>query len=310
MNARYRDTAILVALAAIWGFSYIFIRVAVPAFGPIGVSLTRVLIGAIGLLTWMAVSGSLNQIPRINRAFLILAVLNALIPYTLIAFAELHVSASFAAIINATTPLFTALIVAVMARERMSSGLLIGMAAGIGGVAVLVGWSPIPFTGIVLLAVLAMLISSISYGVATIFAKRSFTGVSSMGLAVGQQLSASLLLVPIGAGSMAVGTADKSMSLNPILAMIGLGLLCTSLAYLLYFHLIKAVGPVRTSSVTFLIPPFGILWGWLFLDEHIKPSMIIGLVLILASIRLVNRPSTAKQPEPEIVPSPEPAPTS
>ncbi|MBX3069191.1 MAG: DMT family transporter [Thermomicrobiales bacterium] len=297
MSTRYRDTAILILLAALWGFSYIFIRVAVPAFGPIGLSLARVGIGAVGILGWMAVSGSLDQIPRIDRRFLILAVLNAVIPYALIAFAELHVSASFAAIASAITPLFTAVIVAVMARERLGGGLATGLAAGIGGVGILVGWSPIPFSGIVLLAVLALLIAYLSYGAAGVYAKRNLAGTSSLGMAMGQQLAATFLLVPIGAGSMAVGEADKAMSLNPILATIALGLICTAFAYLLYFHLIKAIGPVRTSSVTFLIPPFGILWGWLFLDEHIKPSMIVGLALILVSIRLVNRPTSAKPHE-------------
>jgi drug/metabolite transporter (DMT)-like permease len=299
MSARYRDTAILLLLAAIWGFSYIFIRVAVPAFGPVGVALTRVAIGASGLLTWMAISGQLGQLPRINRPFLILASLNALIPYTLIAFAELHVAASFAAIINATTPPITAAIATIMARDRFSPALVAGMASGVLGVAVLVGWSPMPITGMVVLAVIAMIISSVSYGCAGIYAKRSFAGVSSLSMAVGQQISASMLLIPIGLGSFAVGEADKPMTLNPVLAMIGLGLVCTSFAYLLYFHLIHAVGPVRTSMVTFLIPPFGILWGWMFLDEHIKPSMLIGLALILISIRLVNRQPAANQPDPE-----------
>ena len=276
MNARYRDTAILVALAAIWGFSYIFIRVAVPAFGPVGLSLARVVVGAAGLFIWAAVRGDIGGIPRLDRRFFTLATVNALIPYTLIAFAELHISASLAAILNATTPLFTAVIVAVLAREVIGRSLALGLGLGIAGVGILVGWSPIPFTGLVLLAVLAMLVASASYGVAGIYAKTHLTGISSFGIAIGQQLAASLLLVPIGAGSMAIGEADKVMTRNAVLSIIALGLLCTSFAYLLYFHLIKAVGPVRTSSVTFLIPPFGILWGWLFLDEHIKPSMISG----------------------------------
>lgn len=114
---------------------------AVPAFGPIGLSLTRVAIGAAGLLIWMAVSGQLDQLPRINRPFLILATLNALIPYTMIAFAELHVSASFAAILNATTPPITAAIATILARDRFTPALVSGMACGVLGVAVLVGSS-------------------------------------------------------------------------------------------------------------------------------------------------------------------------
>ena len=285
---KYRDSGVLILLAAIWGLSYIFIRVAVPAFGPIGLALARVAIGSLGLLVWAGARGGLSQIPRINRRFLVLAMLNGVVPYSLIAFAELHVPASLAGILNATTPLFAAGLVAFLARERLHRERLVGLLLGIGGVGVLVGWSPIPITGMVVLAGIAMLISSGSYGAATVFAKRQLGDVPAFGLAIGQQLSGTLLLTPLGAGFALGGDADKGMTIKAVLAVVALGLLCTSIGYLLYFHLIHAIGPVGTSTVTFLIPLFSILWGWLFLDEHIRPAMIIGLVLILASVRLVN----------------------
>jgi drug/metabolite transporter (DMT)-like permease len=267
--SKYRDAGVLLLLAAIWGFSFIFIRVAVPAFGPIGLSLARVVIGSLGLLAWAAARGGLSQIPRIDRRFLILATMNALIPYSMIALAELHISASLSAVLNATTPLFAAVLVASLARERLGWSMSIGLTLGMVGVGILVGWSPIPLNRTVLLSVLALLVASASYAGATVYAKRRLVGVSSFSMAIGQQIAATALLLPLGAGSMAVSEADKPMSAKAVWAIIALGLICTSVAYLLYFHLINTVGAVGTASVTFLIPIFGIFWGWLFLDEEI-----------------------------------------
>ena len=208
--ARYRDSGILMLLGAIWGFSYIFIRVAVPAFGPIGLSLARVAIGAVGLMAWAAMRGLLGDVPRLNRTFFILATLNALIPYTLIAFAELHISASLAAILNSTTPPITALLVVFINHEQIGRGRAVGLALGMAGVGVLVGWSPIPFSGVVVLAVIAMIVASGSYGLAGIYAKRSLSGTSSFSMAVGQQMAATTLLLPIGLGAMAVGECGQT----------------------------------------------------------------------------------------------------
>jgi drug/metabolite transporter (DMT)-like permease len=149
----------------------------------------------------------------------------------------------------------------------------------------------------VVLAMLAMLVASCGYAGAGVYTKAKLVTFPANSLALGQQLAASILMFPYLVGSVAAGSTDTTPSLKVGLAGLALGLLCTSAAYPLYFHLIKSVGPVRTSLVTFLIPIFGIFWSWLFLDEVVKPVMIIGLALILASIRLVNRPSTAPVPK-------------
>jgi drug/metabolite transporter (DMT)-like permease len=246
-----------------------------------------------------------DQLPHVDRKFLTLAFMNAVIPYGLIALAELHLSASLAAILNSTTPLFTALLIAGLARERIGRDLALGLVLGLAGVAILVGWSPVPLTGMAVLAIMAMLIASFSYGAAGVYAKRNLGTYSPFSMAVGQQMAATILLLPLGAGSMVVGDSDQDMSSRAVLAVIALGLLCTSFAYLLYFHLLTEVGPIRTSSVTFLIPFFGVFWSWLFLDEQIKVTMLIGLVVILASVRLVN----GSPPKVKPLPIPQPATT-
>ncbi len=131
-----------------------------------------------------------------------------------------------------------------------------------------VGWNPAPFDGWMVISVVAMLLASLSYGLATVYAKRSLHGVSSFGAAV--------LLFPGCVATVAVGASDTSPSIRAALALVALGLVCTSLAYLLYFHLIGSAGVVKTSSGTFLIPIFGILWSALFLNEAVHPSMLIG----------------------------------
>lgn len=288
-----RDTAALVLLAAFWGASYLFIRVAVESLGPFGLALARVGIGAAGLLAWVFISGRGGGLPRLGRKFFTLAAINSVIPFGLINFAELHITASLAAILNSTTPLFAATVVGVMHRTRPSPHVLAGLALGITGVGILVGWSPVPLDGGVVLAIGAMLGASFAYACGSIYARQALSGLPTHTLALGQQLSAGILLIPLATGSVAVGSTDLTPNGKVILAAVALGLLCTSFAYLLYFHLIGSIGPVRTSTVTFLIPVFGILWSWLFLDEAIEPTMLLGLAVILASIGLVNRPTRA-----------------
>ncbi len=285
---RAKDVGVLVLLAAIWGLSYLFIRVAVAPLGPVVVALLRVVIAAGGLLAWAALSRRQGELAPLDRRFLILGAANAAIPYGLIAFAELHLTASLAAILNATTPLFTTLVAAAWASERLAPRTLAGAALGMAGVAALVGWNPGTTDGWFALAVVAMLAASLAYGAASVYAKRSLSGVSSLGAATGQQLGAAVVLAPFGLATVAGGGSPGPVTSTVALAILGLGLLCTSLAYLLYFHSIAAVGAVNTSSVTFLIPIFGILWSALFLGEAAPPGALPGLGLILGGVVLVS----------------------
>lgn len=285
---RGRDLAALVLLAAIWGSSYLFIRVAVEPLGPLVVAFLRVIVAAAGLFAFAWYARRRDEIPRFDGRFVVLGIANAVIPYSLIALAELHITASMAGILNATTPLFTAMVVAGWSKERISARTLIGLGIGFAGVAVLVGWDPAPLSGWLIIAVAAMLLASLSYAFATVFARRMLRGVSSLSAATGQQISATLILLPFGLATVATGSSDTSPSVKVALAILALGLLCTSVAYLLYFHLIASVGAVNTASATFLIPIFGILWSAIFLDEAVHRVMLIGLALILASVGLVN----------------------
>lgn len=285
---RGRDLAALILLAAIWGSSYLFIRVAVEPLGPLVVAWLRVIVAGVGLLTFASLARRRREIPRLDVRFVVLGIANAAIPYALISLAELHITASLAGILNATTPLFTAMVVAGWNKERIPLRTVLGLGLGFAGVAVLVGWDPAPLDGWLVIAVVAMLAASLSYAVATVYAKRMLRGVSSLGAATGQQISAAIILVPFGLATFATGSSDTSPSIRVVLAIVTLGLLCTSVAYLLYFHLIASVGAVNTASTTFLIPIFGIFWSAIFLNEDVHAVMLIGLALILVSVALVN----------------------
>lgn len=279
-----KELAALFALGAVWGASYLFIRVAVPALGPFPLAAGRVALA--GLVLWLGIRAA-GQRPAIRenaRKLLILGGLNAAIPFSLIAAAELHVTASLAAMLTATAPMWSAVFSAVWLGEpigtRRGGGLLLGVA----GVAVLVGWSPIEMTTTVALSILAVLVATCSYVLATVYAKRNLAGVPAQTLALGQQLGAAVLL----AVPAAVRVPHAHPTTTALLALAALAVICTAVAYLLFFRLVASIGPTKLSTVTYLIPVFGTAWGALFLGEPVTRGMIAGLALILASVVLVN----------------------
>ncbi|WP_224367992.1 DMT family transporter [Hyalangium versicolor] len=281
MNAR--QTAALLFLSSVWGASYLFIRIAAPVLGPFPLMAGRVLIAAGALASVAAVRGMPLSLARYWKRLLILGLVHAAMPFTLIAMAEVHLSASMAAILVAAQPLFAALIGGLFLGERISPKRALGLVLGLGGVGVLVGWSPGSIEGSAL-AVGATLAGALSYAAGGIYSKRRLDDAPVMTLALGQQLSAAVwLLVP------ALLTLPRmEVSLAAVGAMCALALLSTALAYLVFFWLIGQVGPVRTFTVSYVIPVFGVLWGALFLDERPTLGVLAGLGCILISLVLVN----------------------
>ena len=278
------DLLLLATLATVWGGSYFFIRVAVPAFGPAALVMLRVVIG--GVLLWafaIAMRRPLVVRPHLGR-LAILGLLNAALPFILISAAELHLAASFAAILGSTVPLFAAVLGARMLGERLTAARLGGLALGIVGVAVMVGWGPMTLDTTTVLSVLALLVASASYAASGIYTKLRLKGVSTYSLALGQQVGALVWLAVPGV-VLAPRSAPPAAAVGSLLA---LGVLSTGFAYLLYFKLLERVGPTKTSTVTYLIPIVGMLAGALVLDEPLTGGMLVGLVLVLASVLLVN----------------------
>lgn len=282
MNAR--QIAALLFLSAVWGASFLFIRVAAPVMGPFPLMAGRVLIAA-GVL-W--VYARLRRTPVVLRPWwpqlLALGLVNAAAPFVLIAQAELELTASLAAILLAVQPLITTLIDSTSVGERISPRRLAGLLLGVAGVAVLMGWSPVAIDRAFLLSVAAMVAGAFCYAIGAIYAKRRLSRIPVPTLALGQQLGAAAwLAVP------ALWTLPKASATGPAIAsLLALALLSTALAYVVFFRLLGEIGPVKTSTITYIIPVFGVLWGAVFLAEPLTAGMLAGLGCILASLLLVN----------------------
>ena len=271
-------------LSALWGGSFLFIRVAVPALGPFLLVELRVGLAAAALCLYALAAGSMPKIRGRWKSFLVLGFLNAAVPFSLISAAEIHLTASLAAILNSTTVMFTAIVAAVWMGDALTARKAIGIVLGIVGVSVLVGWDPLPLNGAVLLAVAAMLLASLSYALGATYAKRSFSGIPPLGMAIGQLSGAGALLLPLAV----VSVPAEAPSTVVALSMLGLAFLSTAVAYLIYFRLIDNVGPTSTLTVTLLVPVFGLLFGVLLLDEPIGFGTLAGLGIILTSVVLIT----------------------
>lgn len=281
---RPHDLGALVGLGALWGASYLFIRVAAPAIGPLVLAEARTALAALALLL-VAIAARRRPTFRGRwRAFLTLGLVNAALPFVLIGAATVHLPASLAAILNATTPLFAALLAAVRGEEPLTARKGVGLALGLAGVAGLVGWSPLPLSPVVLRSVALAILGAACYAVGGAYAARAFRGTPVLTLAVGQQAAAAALLLPLAAADLRPDLPSGRV----VLAVLGLALPSTALAYLLYFPLIARVGATRTVSVTYLVPGFGVLWGVLLLDEPFGPETLAALAVILVGVGLVT----------------------
>lgn len=280
---RPRDFAALVLLGVLWGGSFLFIRVGVAELGPFVLVALRVGLAATALSLYALAARRVPKIRSRWRSFLALGFLNAAVPFSLISAAEIHLTASLAAILNSTTVMFAA-IVAAWLGEALTARKVLGIGLGILGVTVLVGWDPIPLSGVVLLSVAAMLIASLSYALGATYAKRSFSGIPPLGMAIGQLTAATALLLPLSVA----GVPTRVPSPTVTLCVLGLALLSTAAAYLIYFRLIENVGPTSTVAVTLLVPVFGLLFGVLLLDEPFGPGTLTGLGMILCSVVLIT----------------------
>jgi len=279
-----RDLGYLILLGMLWGGSFLFIRIGVPELGPFVLVELRVGIAAVALALCAVILGRLPKVRARWKQFAILGAVNAAIPFSLISAAEIHLTASLAAILNSTTVMFTALVAAVWMGDPLTARKVVGVVMGIVGVAVLVGWDPITLNWAVVLSIGAMLAASLSYALAAVYTKRMFAGSPPLAIAIGQQTAASMLLLPLAAISLP-GERPSAVATISVLA---LALLSTAVAYMLYYRLIENVGPTSTTTVTLLVPVFGLLLGVLILNEPFGLGTLVGLGTILCSVALVT----------------------
>ncbi len=269
-------------LGAIWGASFMFMRLGAAEFGPLPTAFLRVLIGALFLLPILLLQGRLALLRQHYRATLQLGIFNSAIPFACFAYAVLSISTGLSAILNATAPLFGVLIAWCWLRDRPTVLQLIGLLIGLVGVTLLT-WDEVQLKpGGSALAVGACLLASFCYGIAPSFSKRYLSTAPALVSATGSQIGAALGLLPLAL----LFWPRQMPGALAWAALLALGILCSGVAYILYFRLIARAGPAKALSVTFLIPMFAVLYGSLLLDEALTPWMLLGGLIIIAGTAL------------------------
>jgi drug/metabolite transporter (DMT)-like permease len=278
------DITELTTLAALWGASFLFMRMGAAEFGPVALSAVRVAGATLFLLPLLAWRGQLDVLRRHWKPIFVVGVLNSALPFLCFSYAALSITAGLSSIFNASTPLWGALIAWLWLGDRLTPSRIGGLAIGFGGVLWL-AWDKASFRpGGSGWAIVACLAATLCYGLAASFTKKRLTGVAPLAVAAGSQMSAALVL----AIPALLWWPPAMPSHQAWLAAASLALACTGIAYVLYFRLIASVGPANAIAVTFLIPVFAVLWGWIFLDEVLSATMVAGCGVILVGTGLAT----------------------
>ena len=278
----------LVLLAAIWGSSFLFMRICAPVLGPAVLIELRVLFAALFLLGVGLLLKKSLDVRRHWKHYLILGLLNSALPFLLFAFAARTLSASVLSVLNATAPMFGAIITALWSRQAISARTALGLVLGTAGVALLVGFDHVSARPGAGWAIAAALVAAFCYSVASAYS-RTAASVEPFANAHGSMWAAALLVLPV----LPFLPAPAAPTIGILGATLALGIMCSGIAYLLYFRLIQDVGATSALTVTFLNPLFGILWGALFLHEVVGWYTIAGAAIVISGTALVTgfRPS-------------------
>jgi drug/metabolite transporter (DMT)-like permease len=281
---RGRDLVDLIALGVLWGASFLFMRIAGPEFGAFALVEVRVAIAAFVLMPMLYAKGQFDQLTDNWTVLGILGVHNTALPFLLLTWATLFLSAGIAGILNATAPIFAALVAWAWLGEKLTLNKATGLLVGTVGVWLLVRDKVGASMEDTTLAVIAALGGSFLYGVGGNFTRRYASKIKPLAVATGSQVGAALVLLPVAI----LTWPETSISLTAWAAAIVMGLFSTALAYILYFRLIANTGPTNAITVTYLIPLFAMLLGALVIDEPITVSMLAGCAVILLGTALAT----------------------
>jgi drug/metabolite transporter (DMT)-like permease len=280
-----REAVRLIVLAALWGGSFFLMAVAAPRFGPVVLVELRMAIAAAVLLPLVVGGGRGRALWTHGRSLAVVGVMNSALPFSLLAYATVHLTGGFVSILNGTTPFFAAIIAFAWLGARLSRVRVFGLFVGFAGVVLLV-WGRVSFrgTGAAGWPVLATLAAAACYGFSASYTKRRLTGVDARTISAGSMFWGALLLLPV-----ALFTLPRAVpSAGAWGAVVLLGVFSTGVAYLLYFGLLAKVGPTAAVTVTFLVPAFAMLWGGLFRGEVVTGRMIVGTAVILVGTGLTT----------------------
>lgn len=304
MNAQTRpmgrtDWLFLIALSLLWGGSFFFFKVLVAELPPLTIVFVRVALAASALLVFVYATGRrMPADPRVWGAFAVMGLLNNVVPFTLIAWGEREISSGLASILNATTPIFTVVFASVLTKdERLTPARFGGVILGILGVALLIGPEAVRGLSLTSTAQLAVLGAALLYGLANIFGRRfGALGLSPIVTATGQVTTSALVSLPLALAVDRPWTFAHAPSTAAILSLVGIAILCTALAYALFFRILASAGATNVSLVTFLVAPSALLLGIAFLHERPEWTSLAGMAVIFSGLALIDGRLLARRP--------------
>ncbi|MEL7510347.1 MAG: DMT family transporter [Cyanobacteria bacterium J06554_1] len=278
------DIAELLLLAALWGGSFLFMRIAAPVLGPVWLIEFRVLLAGLVLLPVLARLGLLGELRRHLAPLFVVGCLNSATPFLLLAFASVSLPAGFTSILNGTAPLFGTVVASIWLHEKLTPARIAGLVLGFVGVVIVVGWKTIDTTPGSLIAIVAALLAALMYAIAAPYIKQTLADVPSLVATTGSQLGAALIIIP----ALPFTVPQQTPSARVVISVLALAVLSTVFAYILFFRLIQNIGSTKALTVTYLIPIFAMLWGAMVLQETVTSSMILGCGLVLLGTAIAN----------------------
>lgn len=285
-----KNTLKLILLSAIWGGSFIFMRIISPVLGPVLTASMRTLIAGLFLIVIFKFTRYKIYWKRDYKQFIIIGIINSSIPFYMYAYAALHIPASLSAIMNSMSPMFGAIFSAIFLIEPLTIKKSTGLILGTIGVAIVTSLNVAGVGISYYLSLGACIVAAICYGIGSIYIKLKASHIEPKAIAAGSQFFAGLALLPF----IIFDPISINLDFKLVVTVILFAVICSALAYLIYYDLILNIGPTKALTVTFLIPIFGIIWGYLLLHEPIKLSTIIGGLVILLGTFLVTSSKATK----------------
>jgi len=282
-----RDISELIFLSAIWGSSFLFLRLTSPVFGPIFLIEMRVLSGLAVLLPLVLFLGKLAEFQKHWKMIAAVSLMNMAIPFCFFAFSAVYIGAGLLSIINATVPIFSACVAYFVYKERLSRSSLLGLLIGFLGVVVLMFNPGESFGSSGWLAILSALLACLLYGTAINLTVNNLQGVSGLTITAGGLFVSSLVLLPL-----VFWARPEVLPVGNIWwSVFALGIVCTGFGFVMFYRLIDRIGAGRAIMTTYLIPVFSILWGNIFLGESVTLIMVVGCILVLLGVGLTTKKS-------------------
>ncbi len=280
-----RQFLLLVLISALWGSSFIFMRVLAPLFGPIYTSSIRLLSASLFLFIVFRFTKERVSWKKDWKWLLIIGILNSSIPFTLYAFAALYLPANLSVILNSTAPMFGMIFSVMFLGDKFKLNKIIGLVLGTIGVIIISSVTFEKNSLMLYLSILACIFSASLYGLSGTLVKKYASEIDTRQLTLGSMFFAGLVVLPFGLFTQ----IDINIELYHIFMIVTFGVLCTATPYLIYYKLLKDIGPVKTLMTTYMMPVFGIVWAYIFLKEAVSVNIVFGLIVILGSIYLITK---------------------